>query len=146
MIRLLKYHNGLRLARVLALAGVEHFAPPHGVGRPLLTPVPLHPGRVRERGYNQSLEIARVLARRLDLPLAPRLVRRLRATPPQVGLDPIQRRRNVRGAFALAGDVEGRHVVIVDDVLTTGCTASEIARCLRRGGAESVGVWVIARA
>jgi len=145
MIHTLKYHGGLRLARLLALAGLDRLQVPHGGGLPLLTPVPLHPARLRERGYNQSLEVARVLARRLALELAPRLLRRLRATPPQAGLDLVQRRRNVRGAFVLDGEVRDRHVIVVDDVLTTGSTAQEIARCLKRGGAQRVGVWVIAK-
>jgi len=145
LIHKLKYHDGLRLARLLALAGLGRFRAADGGGVPVLAPVPLHPARLRERGYNQSLEIARVLARRLDLELAPKLLRRLRATPPQAGLDLVQRRRNMRGAFVLDGEVRDRHVVIVDDVLTTGSTAQEIARCLKRGGARRVGVWVVAK-
>jgi len=111
-----------------------------------VVPMPLHPERLRQRGFNQSMEIARRLARRLHLPLLPQALQRQRATPPQAGLDHRQRRRNVRGAFVCAADLEGRAILLVDDVMTTGATADECARVLRLHGAGPVTVAVAARA
>lgn len=108
-------------------------------------PVPLHRSRLRKRGFNQAREIARVLARRLDLPLRDDCLRRVRATPAQSGLDARARRRNLRQAFAVHGEPPPR-VALVDDVMTTTSTAAECARALKRAGCESVQVWVAARA
>lgn len=112
----------------------------------VLVPVPLHPRRERQRGFNQAAFLARRVGRRAGLPVAARALRRVRATPPQSG-DPAERRRNVRDAFSVArhSQVAGRHVLLVDDVLTTGATANECARTLRRAGARRVGVYTLAR-
>jgi len=112
----------------------------------LIVPVPLHPARLRERGYNQALELARPLSRRVGVPLAPGLVRRSRATATQSLLAADERRRNVRGAFQLVQPLQARHVVIVDDVIATGSTVGELARVLRRAGAQRIEVWAVARA
>lgn len=112
----------------------------------MLVPVPLHRARLRERGYNQSLELARVVARHFGLPLAMHAVRRVRATTPQTTLTSNERRRNVRNAFHATVDFSGKRVVIVDDVMTSGHTVNALARCLRRAGAVSIVVWVTARA
>jgi ComF family protein len=112
----------------------------------VIVPVPLHPERLRSRGYNQALEIARSAARRLGVPLRPRGAERVRPTPPQAGLPAKQRLRNVKGAFASVGRFDGLAVAIVDDVLTTGATASDLARALLRAGAARVEVWTGARA
>ncbi len=112
----------------------------------VLVPVPLHPRRKRERGFNQAAFLARHVGRRMGVPVAAGALRRVRETPPQAG-DPADRRRNVRGAFTVArpADVAGRHVLLIDDVLTTGATANECARVLRRAGARRVGVFSLAR-
>lgn len=112
----------------------------------LIVPVPLHPSRLRRRGFNQALELARPVAARLGVPLAPRLCRRVRATATQSLLGAEERRRNVRGAFELAAPLEARHVAIIDDVIATGSTVGELARVLRRAGAERIEVWAVARA
>ena len=121
-----------------ALAGAE---------RPqALVPVPLHTGRLRERGYDQALELTRPLARRLGLPLRDDLLRRARATAAQSTLDAGQRRRNLRGAFAVRGHCAlPAHVALVDDVMTTGATAHAAASALLRAGVARVDVWVCAR-
>lgn len=111
-----------------------------------LVPVPLHRRRLGERGYNQAVELARPVARQLGIPLAPRLARRAHATPPQAELDGRERRRNVRGAFTVPQAPAARHVAIVDDVVTSGATVSELAQALRRAGVERVEVWAVARA
>ncbi len=115
-----------------------------------LVPVPAHPARRRERGYNQAEILARHAARAAGLPLWHRVVVRRRATPAQTALTAAARRRNLRGAFAVAegkaGEIRGLHLAIVDDVMTTGSTVNELARVLRQAGADRVEVWVIARA
>jgi ComF family protein len=112
----------------------------------LVVPVPLHRRRLAERTYNQSLLLARAVARSWRVPVPARLLLRTRATPPQQGLSAEERRRNLRGAFALRQPLGGERVLLVDDVLTTGATARECARVLRDGGAGEVAVAVLARA
>jgi ComF family protein len=114
----------------------------------MLVPVPLHPRRERERGFNQALLLARRLGRSWALPVPADVLIRGAATRPQSDLTARERRTNVRGAFALrrADLVAGRHVIVVDDILTTGATASACARCLSEGGAAAVGVLTVARA
>ncbi len=111
-----------------------------------LVPVPLHPTRYWQRGFNQSLEIARFIATRLRLPLRPELCRRTRATPPQRNLNARQRHRNPHGAFAATKATQGLDIAVIDDVMTTGATVREVAETLKRAGAGRVEVWVLARA
>jgi ComF family protein len=145
LIHGVKYNGRLDFARLLGLLLAEAVGRTGATLPDLIVPVPLHPARLRQRGYNQALEIARPLGRELDIALAPRAARRLRPTPPQTELAPVARRRNVHGAFA-ANAVGGTHVAIVDDVMTTGSTVDALARALRRAGADQVQVWVVARA
>ena len=117
-------------------------------GEPLpevLIPVPLHRARLAERGYNQALEIARVLSRELVLPVDHGCCERVLATLPQAGLDEGARRRNIRGAFSARRPFRWRHVAILDDVVTTGNAVEELARVLRRAGAARIEVWAVAR-
>lgn len=113
----------------------------------LLCPVPLGPRRLVERGYNQALEIARPLARQLGIALAPRLLVRVRETAPQSLVTASARQHNLAGAFAVsaAEQVQGRHIGVVDDVMTSGTTLQEIAATLRRYGASRVSNLVFAR-
>lgn len=144
LIQALKYGGQLALAPVLAdfLARAVAHAP-----RPdLLLPMPLFPARARARGFNQATEIARALARRLGLPLDTTSLERIRDTAPQARLSAAERRRNVRDAFACRATVAGRHVAVVDDVMTSGATLNEAARAIKRAGAAEVSVWVVARA
>ena len=129
------------------LAGLGVSALP-GAAPEVLVPVPLHPRRARERGYNQALLLARRVERAWGVPAAANALQRVAPTQPQTDLDAAARRRNVRGAFAVRRPelVAGRHVVLVDDVLTTGATAGECARSLIRAGARTVGVITVARA
>jgi len=110
-----------------------------------LLAVPLGGRRQRERGFNQSLEIARVVARRLRVPVARRLLVRTRCGPPQQSLPLQERRANVRGAFALRGVLPGRRVALVDDVMTSGATLDELARAVKGAGAVWVCNLVVAR-
>lgn len=116
-------------------------------GRPdVLLPVPLHPGRLSARGFNQSLELARPLVHALAVPVEPGLVRRTRNTSPQAELPLKLRHRNVKGAFTVCGDVRGQHIALIDDVITSGHTAGELSRVLKQAGAREVTVWSVARA
>lgn len=139
------------MARVLHGAIVRDAAGlPHALPAALpdvLCPVPLGDRRLIERGYNQALEVARPLARALGLPVAPQLLERLRDTAPQSGAAPGERRRNVWGAFGVRGtiDVRGRHVGVVDDVMSSGHTLEEVAAVLKRAGAARVTNIVFAR-
>lgn len=132
-----------RLLAQLALAA----GPPLPEPTAALLPVPLHADRLRERGYNQALELARPLARALDLPLLPQTLQRLRDTTAQTGLSALARRRNLRRAFGVSvGGGLPEHVILIDDVMTTGATVQECALALRRAGVARVDVWVLARA
>lgn len=115
----------------------------------VIVPVPLHWRRLLSRRYNQSALIARRLAKRTGLPHAPRVLIRRRNTASQGHLTMAQRRQNVRGAFAVPDkarpEIEGKRVLLVDDVLTTGATAEACARALKRAGAAGVDVLVLAR-
>ena len=113
----------------------------------VLVPVPLHRRRQRDRGYNQALLLARRLEQHWQIPVAAGVLARRAATAPQADLDAVARRRNVRGAFVALDPaaIVGRHVVLVDDVFTTGATVGECARCLTRAGASVVGVVTVAR-
>ena len=113
----------------------------------LLCPVPLGARRLVERGYNQALEVARPLGRLIGAECVPRLAQRILDTAAQSGVEPAERERNVRGAFAVALEerVAGRHVGVVDDVMTSGHTLDELARVLKRAGAARVTNFVFAR-
>jgi ComF family protein len=146
LVRELKYHGRLAHGRVLGTLLAAHLRT-HAVALPsLILPVPLHPARHRDRGFNQSGEIARYVASQLGVALDERSCVRVRATEDQALLSARDRRRNVRRAFALTGRLRCAHVAILDDVLTTGSTADELARVLKRGGVRQVSVWAIARA
>lgn len=141
----LKYAARFREARWLAQAMAEALQQRAGPLPALLIPVPLHRGRLFRRGYNQSLELARHLGRELGIAVDATAARRLRATPDQIGLSAAQRRRNLRGAFAVADRVAERHIALLDDVMTTGATLEELARACKAAGALRVEAWAIAR-
>lgn len=111
-----------------------------------LLPVPLHASRLRQRGYNQSIEISRVIAKKFGLPIEYEAITRERSTSAQTGLNARQRLQNIKGAFAVKRQINFKHVLIVDDVVTTGATVNELARLLKKNNVERVGVLSIARA
>lgn len=141
LARRFKFHGDLAAGR--ALAATMARAAGDWPRPQALVPMPLHRSRLRARGYDQALELARPLARALALPCLPGL-RRVRATEAQSGLDAARRRRNLHGAFAAAAPLPA-HVALVDDVMTTGATVHAAARALRRAGVARVDAWVCAR-
>ena len=143
----LKFHGRLAPARLLGGLMAWRLARRAEPLPELLIPVPLSPRRLRARGYNQALELGRGIARTLALPLAPHAARRTRETAEQTRLDAAERRSNLRGAFAVeAAAVAGRHVALLDDVVTTGATMAELARAVRAAGATRIEAWAAARA
>ncbi|MDX1512177.1 MAG: ComF family protein [Gammaproteobacteria bacterium] len=150
LILALKFDARLEVAAPLAGLLLAELERSSGALPALVVPVPLHPARVRRRGYNQALEIARPLAAALGIGLAPHLVYRQRNTTAQSGLpNPAARRRNVRGAFAVSVDAAAappQSVALVDDVVTTGATVRELARVLTRAGVARIDLWFVARA
>ncbi len=140
-----KFRGRLNVARLLGQCLAEGARSQETTLPSLLIPVPLHPRRQRERGYNQALEIARIVGRELKIPVAADRCIRAMATPPQTGLDERERHRNIRGAFAARGDLTGVDLAIIDDVVTTGSTVSELSRILNAAGAQRIEVWAVAR-
>ena len=112
----------------------------------LIIPLPLHPERLRARGFNQALEIARPVGKALSLPIDATSCRRMRNTPAQTRLAWRDRAKNVRGAFHCSSDFTGRRVILVDDVMTTGASLDECARTLKLHGAAEITLLVVARA
>jgi len=108
--------------------------------------MPLHPARLRQRGFNQSLMLAAGLSKALQIPLNTRHCQRVRDTPHQTGKTARQRRRNIKGAFQFVNKAQYRHLAIVDDVVTTGSSVRELTRQLKRAGVQRVDVWSLARA
>ncbi len=146
LIKGLKFSGKLHNARLLGTLMAEQWLPTADARPDAIVPVPLHPARLRQRGFNQALELARPLARALQVPLLPQLCQRLRDTAPQLGQDARARRRNLKGAFAVSALANIKSVVVVDDVMTTGSTAELLAKALKRAGVERVELWVCARA
>ena len=149
LIRGLKFGQRLYCARVLgrllALRAMSNNIPLPDC----FVPVPLYRTRLCQRGFNQSLEIARAVSHCLKVPLNARCLKKTRASVPQTALPAKQRRHNLKGAFALACTLDcllrAQFIVIVDDVMTTGTTLNEAARVLRKAGVPRVEVWTVAR-
>jgi ComF family protein len=141
--------HALKYGRQLALAGLFahklHQRIGKAAGVDLIVPLPLHPTRLAERGFNQAAEIAKGLSRLTGIAMDAQLGRRVRNTAPQTDLPWRARVANMRQAFACEQDLSGLSVAVVDDVMTTGATLDEFARTLKRSGAARVENWVVAR-
>lgn len=148
MIQCLKFRHRQNLAGLLAplLAGT-FFESWQREEFDIIVPVPLHPKRSRERGFNQAALLSRGLARHLALPVRENVLARIRRTAPQVGLADSERRSNVRGAFQCRRRaITEQRVLLIDDVMTTGATAASATEALMSGGALRVSVLTVARA
>jgi ComF family protein len=146
LIRRLKFNGRLSHARLLGELFADALVERGGPWPNCIIPVPLHPLRLRERGFNQALELARAAARRCQLPLMAEGLRRIRYTTPQTRLDARARQTNPLGAFVMERSMPGLRVALIDDVMTTASTVAECARILRAGGVADIEVWIIARA
>ena len=148
IIHAYKYNGVSGLSATLGRWMAEHFQDrfPDEVFD-VITHVPLHPKRYRERGFDQAWFLARVLGRASGIPARPNLLDRTKWDTPQFELTEVQRRKNVRGVFIVrkSHEVEGRRILLVDDVLTTGATAHACAKILKQAGSESVHVYTLAR-
>ena len=111
----------------------------------LILPVPLHWRRQFTRGFNQAQWLSHYLGQRLAIPVDTRLLSRQKYTPAQQGLPRKQRLKNLKGAFRLNNDIKGKHIALVDDVVTTGSTTAELSQLLRKAGAKEVEIWCLAR-
>ncbi len=145
LITQLKFNQHYQNARLLGHLLTQHVAACAELPECII-PVPLHVKRYRERGFNQSIEIARHLASQLAIPLALHQCIRNRDTGHQAALAAKQRRKNLRHAFSLIQPISYQHVAIVDDVMTTGATVEALAFALKQQGVSRVDVWVCARA
>jgi len=149
LITALKFHQRPGYARVLGdllAIRLQESLPARDVPLPdLVVPVPLHRQRLAERGYNQAELIARSVCAELGLALNRTCLRRQVATLPQSQLDRRRRKRNLRGAFSVTGDLSDQCVAVIDDVVTTGTTAAECVTVLAAAGAKQVMVWAVAR-
>ncbi len=141
----LKFNGRLEMAQILGELMASWLEDVIDNQPDVLIPMPLHSDRLRERGFNQAVELARPIAKRLKLHMELHNCIRQKTTAPQSDLSRKERMKNVRGAFEVLKPVSG-HVVIIDDVMTTGSTAHELAKTLLQAGATSVDVWVCARA
>lgn len=146
MIKQLKFHGRLAYARLLGCLLAEALGEHKPALPTCLIPVPLHTGRLRERGFNQALELARPVALKLGLPIDYASCRRTRATTAQSLLPAAARGKNVRGAFAVEAARLPPHVVLIDDIVTTGHTVDALASALKQAGVTQVTVWTVARA
>jgi ComF family protein len=145
-IRALKYRQHKAVAEPLGALLARSMPAEVAAGVGAAVPVPLHPARLASRGFNQSLLLARHVARALGVPLAPRAIRRVRQEASQAGLGASARRRNVLTAFQPDAGVPGGRVLLIDDVFSTGATADACARALLAAGAGEVAVLTLARA
>jgi ComF family protein len=145
LIGTLKFSSNYKNARLLGMLLADHLK--QTAERPnLILPVPLHKTRYRQRGFNQAIEIARTVAKELQIPLDVTSCSRHRDTPHQTQLPAKKRQKNLKNAFSVIKPIHARHIAILDDVMTTGSTAHELAYVLKKAGVGRVDVWVCARA
>lgn len=142
MMQHYKYNNALYLSqtfgRLLSETIVDY-------NIDVIVPMPLHPNRIKERGFNQSLEIAKVMAKKSKVKLDALSCRRIKNTPPQASLTVKGRLKNMKGAFDCQQSFSGQHVVLIDDVMTTGASLNELAKTVKNAGATRVSCYVLAR-
>jgi ComF family protein len=143
LVQAMKYGERLALAQALASKLAQRID--KGTLPDYVIPMPLHPARLRKRGFNQSLLIAAAVARELDLGMLPGTCRRIRDTPSQSTLPWKERARNVRNAFRCDADLAGKRIAMVDDVLTSGASLNAFAHALQKQGASEISTWVVAR-
>jgi len=144
LITQLKFHRQYKNARLLGYILATQLK---SVARKpeIIIPVPLHPIRYKERGFNQSFEIAKTVSKLLDIPIDHRSCLRQRNTRHQIDLPAKQRHDNIKQAFSLKKPIIAKHIAILDDVMTTGSTVNELARLLKKSGIAQIDIWVCGR-
>lgn len=146
LITSLKFQGRRQHSRLLATALARCIASDNAPLPDLLVPVPLHRLSHRRRGFNQAELLARLIGRQTGVEIEAKRVSRTQAAPPQSQLNAKHRQQNIRGVFACHTRLDGQHVAIIDDVMTTGATAAELAQVLRQAGATYVDIYSVARA
>ena len=144
LLHALKYENALYLRRFLAQLMLDAYDTRISQADCLI-PIPLHPARMRQRGFNQAAELTKIIARKINLPYNNKLCHKVTNTLPQVGLNGKARQTNLRHSFEVKKSTY-QHVILIDDLMTTGSTANELAWSLKQQGVKRVDVWCCARA
>jgi ComF family protein len=147
LITKLKFHNNLVYARVLGQLLLERIIK-HYLEQRLpdcIIPIPLHSHRLKERGYNQSLELARPISKKLGVSIEYKSCQRVIATQPQTSLTAEQRKKNIHNAFQIATEFNTNHVAVIDDVITTSSTMTEFCNTLKKHNIAKIDVWCIAK-
>lgn len=142
LLQAFKYQHTLHLARLFAAMSLKQLVI-NDID--CILPMPMHPARLQQRGFNQSLELAKRIGNLLHKPLATHHCQRIKNTPPQASLPLKARVQNIKNAFSCDDYFVGKHVAIVDDVMTSGASLNELAKTLKAAGAASVCCWVMAR-
>ena len=145
LINQCKFNGAYKYTRLLGLLLASHLRTQAKLPE-LIIPVPLHPKRYQQRGFNQSLEIGKVIAKELSIPIDNRHCLRIKDTPHQVSLSAKQRHKNIKNAFQVIAKPKAQHIAILDDVMTTSATANELAKALKSTGVNQIDIWVCARA
>ncbi|MDF2867854.1 MAG: hypothetical protein K0S11_1324 [Gammaproteobacteria bacterium] len=145
IVTAIKFHNKLNYAKILGLLLADAVRQRVFNLPEIIIPIPMHRERLKERGYNQALEIARPISRLLDIPIDYQSCARLKSTSPQTGLKTKQRRQNIKNAFHIRRDFTAKHVALVDDVVTTGSTITELCKVLKSYGVKHIQIWGCAR-
>ena len=148
MIINLKFNNKLCYAKILGIILAQHLEHHYLDNKKpeAIVPAPLHPSRLTERGYNQALELARIISRNLNIPINNELIGKIKKTAPQMSLSSKQRQLNLKNAFAIKKQSNYDHIAIIDDVITTGSTISELCRAITKYHNCTIDVWCCAKA
>ena len=146
LINQCKFNGAYKNSRVLGLLLANYLRNHSDTLPELIIPVPLHPERYQQRGFNQTLEISKIVARELSISVDNTSCLHIKNTPHQISLTAKQRRKNIKNAFQIIKAPRAKHIAILDDVMTTGATANELAKILKSSGVSQVDVWVCARA
>ena len=150
LVSQLKFQRDLTHAKIfsqLLLATLQtHFTEQSLQLPEIIIPVPLHKKRSRQRGFNQALEIAQPIAKKLNISISANSIKRIKYTQAQSLLNAVERRKNLRNSFTITKPIAAEHIVLVDDVVTTGTTVYELATLLKKSEVKKVGVWAVARA
>jgi len=147
LIKKFKYQKKIHYAKVLSQLFIQKSSHINDFQLPqAIIPMPMHTKRLKQRGFNQALELSRFFASRYELPLNYTSLIRSRHTHLQAGMTAVERQKNVRQAFMIKEPVKHEHIALIDDVMTTGSTVNEAAKTLKKSGVKKVDVWIIARA